>query len=231
MKLLISFLILLCASAQAEILRGLASAITDGDTIVVSDGTQSHKVRLNGIDAPELSQPFGKESRAALARIIEYQSVVVIWSKRDKYDRIIGTVTWRSADVGLTLLYQGWAWYFKKYESDVAEIERVIYQEAEASARQRRVGLWQANNPQAPWDARHPEPIAESAVIAPVAKATQSTSAPTPVLPSRQVTPRPVEPSYQAPVQRSEIYFRGPRGGCYYLRGSRKVYVDRSLCN
>jgi uncharacterized protein YgiM (DUF1202 family) len=30
----------------------------------------------------------------------------------------------------------------------------------------------------------------------------------------------------------ARVYFRGPRGGCYYLSGSgRKVYVDRSLCN
>lgn len=212
---LISLLLLLVCGAQAEIIRGVASTITDGDTIVVNDGTQSHKVRLNGIDAPEMSQPYGSESRAALARIIESQPVVVIWSKRDKYDRIIGTVTWRSADVGLTMLYQGWAWYFKKYESDVPEIERVIYQEAEASARTRRSGLWQADNPQAPWDARQPETLSNINTIAPVFS----------------TEPRVIKPTNQTPTTSSEIYIRGPRGGCYYMRGSRKVYVDRSLCN
>lgn len=28
----------------------------------------------------------------------------------------------------------------------------------------------------------------------------------------------------------SRVYLRGPRGGCYYLSGKSKVYVDRSLC-
>lgn len=32
------------------------------------------------------------------------------------------------------------------------------------------------------------------------------------------------------PVARSVRYIRGPRGGCYYMSGSSKVYVDRSLC-
>jgi hypothetical protein len=32
-------------------------------------------------------------------------------------------------------------------------------------------------------------------------------------------------------VKMDSGYIRGPRGGCYYLNGSRKVYVDRSLCN
>jgi endonuclease YncB( thermonuclease family) len=37
--------------------------ITDGDTIVLMDGS---RVRLEGIDAPERDQPYGPTARAAL---------------------------------------------------------------------------------------------------------------------------------------------------------------------
>lgn len=30
---------------------------------------------------------------------------------------------------------------------------------------------------------------------------------------------------------RIKMYYRGSRGGCYYMSGSKKVYVDRSVCN
>lgn len=59
-------------------------------------------------------------------------------------------------------------------------------------------------------------------------------------------TPATVAPRYitrpktpaRTPVQKktrkaavvSSGYIRGPRGGCYYMSGRRKVYVDRSLC-
>lgn len=219
-------LILLSASAQAEVLKGLAHTITDGDTIIVSDGIQSHRIRLNGIDAPELSQPAGKEAREALRRVIENQPVIVIWSKRDRYGRVIGTVTFGAADLGITMLYQGWAWYFKQYESDIPEIERVLYQEAETSARDRKVGLWKADNPQPPWEARHPETVSEK-VIPASSIPNNSPPAPTPgYVPQPKTTV-----TYEPPARQTSSYSRGPRGGCYYMRGSRKVYVDRSLCN
>lgn len=37
--------------------------------------------------------------------------------------------------------------------------------------------------------------------------------------------------TYSRPASSYRTYYRGPRGGCYYLTGSgRKQYVDRSMC-
>ena len=44
--------------------------ISDGDTITVLSGKEQTKVRLYGIDAPELKQPYGKKSKQFLANLM-----------------------------------------------------------------------------------------------------------------------------------------------------------------
>ena len=44
--------------------------ISDSDTITVLNGKEQTKVRLYGIDAPELKQPYGKKSKQFLANLI-----------------------------------------------------------------------------------------------------------------------------------------------------------------
>jgi micrococcal nuclease len=55
--------------AAASSLHGSVSHVTDGDTLWVrSPGArEAQQIRLHGIDAPEICQPFGKQSRDALA--------------------------------------------------------------------------------------------------------------------------------------------------------------------
>lgn len=70
-----------CAPHSAAInparneLKGRVVKVSDGDTITLLDaGNNQHKIRLNGIDAPEKSQAFGEKCRShyvALASRIE----------------------------------------------------------------------------------------------------------------------------------------------------------------
>jgi endonuclease YncB( thermonuclease family) len=57
---------------RAEIgltLIGKVVAIADGDTLTFHDGTKTqHKIRLDGIDAPEERQAFGRKATDALGR-------------------------------------------------------------------------------------------------------------------------------------------------------------------
>ena len=57
MKLLRAAILLtasIAASANAYEINGKVVGITDGDTVVILDGTKTqHKVRLSDIDAPE----------------------------------------------------------------------------------------------------------------------------------------------------------------------------------
>jgi endonuclease YncB( thermonuclease family) len=59
--------LVLSASAQPQTITGKVVGVSDGDTITVLDaGKRRHKVRLDGIDAPESNQDFG--SRAKVER-------------------------------------------------------------------------------------------------------------------------------------------------------------------
>jgi len=65
--------IALCAAvsqaAHAD-LNGQVVGVADGDTLTLRVDGGNVRVRLDGIDAPELGQPYGKSARRSLAQII-----------------------------------------------------------------------------------------------------------------------------------------------------------------
>jgi endonuclease YncB( thermonuclease family) len=66
-------LALFCAMASretaAEPLRWKVVSVHDGDTLTAVDAANvQHKVRFQGIDAPEIGQPFGRVTRNQSAR-------------------------------------------------------------------------------------------------------------------------------------------------------------------
>lgn len=148
-------LALLASTCWAEQLLGTVVAIADGDTVTVLDGSRAqHKVRLAGIDAPERQQAFGTRSRQRLADLVAGAEVLVEHHKRDRYGRLVGKVLVRGADVGRILVVDGLAWHYKQYEREQSAEDRVSYAEAETSARELRVGLWQDAAPVPPWEWR-----------------------------------------------------------------------------
>ena len=57
-------------SARHRSSRGRVVGIHDGDTITLLDASKTqHKIRLAGIDAPELKQAFGTRSRQNLSNM------------------------------------------------------------------------------------------------------------------------------------------------------------------
>ncbi|WP_299412888.1 thermonuclease family protein [uncultured Sulfitobacter sp.] len=86
-------------------LRGRAYVI-DGDTIIVS----KTKVRLAGIDAPELDRPWGQKSKWELIRICKGHSVRVELTGETSYDRLIGTCYLPDGtDIGAEIIKAGLA--------------------------------------------------------------------------------------------------------------------------
>ena len=50
-----------------SILEGVIIRISDGDTVILEDSKGvKHKIRLDGIDAPEIGQKYGMESKIYL---------------------------------------------------------------------------------------------------------------------------------------------------------------------
>ncbi|MFZ5541723.1 MAG: thermonuclease family protein [Pseudomonadota bacterium] len=52
------------------------------------------------------------------------------------------------------MLRNGFAWHFKRYESEQEPRERLTYADAERKAKQAQRGLWSDRAPVAPWDYR-----------------------------------------------------------------------------
>ena len=127
-------------AAKTKVIIGKCTRVSDGDTIhVVADGNVKFKVRLDRIDAPEKDQPYGKESTAYLTSLIRGKTVRVEWVKKDQYGRVLGIVYLDKADINLQMVATGNAWHYSYFDK-TAE-----YASAEAEARQKRRGLWSAD--------------------------------------------------------------------------------------
>jgi endonuclease YncB( thermonuclease family) len=159
LRLAVSILLLLTFPlVQAETLSGRVVRVTDGDTIVVLDTSKvQHKIRLTGIDAPERSQAFGTKSKEHLSDLVAGKTVVVDYSKYDRYGRTLGKVLVNGEDVNLEQVESGMAWHYKKYQREQSTTDRVKYSDAEREARRQKLGLWHDPNPVPPWDYRQAE--------------------------------------------------------------------------
>ena len=75
------FLLFTFPFLHTETLTGHVVRVTDGDTIVVLDaGKVQHKIRLQGIDAPERHQAYGTKSKEHLSDLVAGKNVEVDYS-------------------------------------------------------------------------------------------------------------------------------------------------------
>ena len=80
--------------------------VIDGDTIKIK-GT---KIRLAGIDAPELNMPWGQKSKWAMVNICKGQIVTVELDGERSHDRLVGTCFLPDGrDIGAEIIKQGLA--------------------------------------------------------------------------------------------------------------------------
>lgn len=142
-----AFLLLLCLAlpAGAQTLRGPVRVV-DGDTLEVA----GEKVRLHGVDAPELAQTClraggavwhcGWAAALRLEEMIGGRPVLCEGGERDRYRRVIARcfVTGRDVgvrlDLGGALVVRGLATAYRRYSLD--------YASAEATAKAARAGMW-----------------------------------------------------------------------------------------
>ena len=135
----------------ANQLSGTVVGVSDGDTITLLDHKKlQHKIRLVGIDAPEKSQSFGNASKKSLSDLIFNKEVLVLWNKRDRYQRIVGKVLLNDVDICLEQVIRGMAWHYKDYQGEQSPEDRETYSRAEISARQKKAGLWIEASPLEP---------------------------------------------------------------------------------
>ncbi len=86
-------------------LRGKCHVI-DGDTIVIG----RTKIRLAGIDAPELDQPYGQKAKWAMVGLCRGQVITAELTGETSHDRLVGTCLRPDGrDIGAELVRQGLA--------------------------------------------------------------------------------------------------------------------------
>lgn len=144
------FLACYTAAAETAALDGRA-IVVDGDTLEIAGS----RVRLEGIDAPELAQTCsrgsgeawdcGQEARLVLAAIVAGKDVACDQKGLDKYRRILGVCFVDGEDINAIMVTTGYARAFVKYST--------TYEPLEAEARVAGAGIWQGESV-APWDYR-----------------------------------------------------------------------------
>lgn len=139
--------------------NGIVTHVTDGDTLWVrpASGGKPVRIRIDGVDAPEICQTYGNASRKALAARLAKQTVTVQSSSRDSFGRLLARVTMTekarpkvkgSADVGEWLVREGHAWSYR-YRRDSGP-----YAKQQVMARAARKGLFATARPEEPRDFR-----------------------------------------------------------------------------
>lgn len=114
--------------------QGVA-VVNDGDSITLG-GT---RIRLRGIDAPELMQTCmrggksyacGRAARESLRALIASRAVTCTGSEIDRYGRLLGDCRAAQHDLNAGQVAAGWAIAYGDYEAE------------EAEARRKKAGLW-----------------------------------------------------------------------------------------
>ena len=161
-------LLLAIPTLSFSILRtveGTVTNVSDGDSLKLAtvEGT-ALKVRLYGIDAPELErlnrttgmvakpgQPYGNEACQALRSKVLGHTVRLDIMDIDRYKRPVGIVSMNNRNINLEIIKEGYAWAYREYLRGPYASEFI---DAEGEARERRLGLWNQSNPQPPWEFR-----------------------------------------------------------------------------
>jgi endonuclease YncB( thermonuclease family) len=147
--IIISLFLIFSLSAQAKIIEGLVVKIADGDTLtLLTSSNKKIKIRLAGIDTPEIKQPFGNKAKQALAKLVFQKKALIEVQTKDRYGRTVGVVFVDGQNVNYELVRQGMAWVYRKYTND-----EILYG-LEAQAKTKKTGLWADAKSIAPWSWR-----------------------------------------------------------------------------
>ena len=119
--------------------------VVDGDTIRAEAKGREIKIRLVEIDAPEINQPFGAQSKNFLNKLLYEKDVTLIAQGEDRYGRILGEIYANGESANALMIKSGFAWVYDRYVKDSSLYK---YQD---QAKAENLGLWRAKDPIAPW--------------------------------------------------------------------------------
>jgi micrococcal nuclease len=151
---------------QSKTYRLVPGSVHDGDTLRVSDQAEELKIRLCGIDAPEIEQAMGTEARDHLRELIAKGdgTIIVVPVEQDRYGRTVAELYVKprpgqdyqvGEEIGLNaqMVADGFAHHYARYSGDCPNGQ--VLSGLEASAQQQRLGVWRDGNAVRPWEFRN----------------------------------------------------------------------------
>ncbi len=134
------------------------NSIDDGDTLKVRAAELNTilEIRLACVDAPELKQPMGEESRNYLRSIlnrggnkIKVQPITV-----NSYGRTVAQLWNGNGLIQSQMAIAGMAYKYEQYKKDCPNWRSI--ESAQAFAQEARLGVWAlSNGGERPWDYRN----------------------------------------------------------------------------
>jgi len=140
----------------------VVSKVVDGDTVVVKGSGLLLKVRLAGIDAPELGrrgipgQPYAQRAKNQLTSLLRSCTLRLQQVGIDDFNRPLVFLRCGEVDVNLHMVETGMAEAYRgRTEFDVQP-----FFSAEEQARRRRLNIWSLDGYESPrdWRRRHRKP-------------------------------------------------------------------------
>ena len=118
------------AAAAQQVKTGIVSRVVDGDTVWLNSGGTLLKVRIAGIDAPEICQPHGVQAREVLRRKVLGQMVAITYQRVDDYGRLLARVDMGNEDIGRWMVIHGHAWSYgyRNYRGPYAQEQQTSSQ-------------------------------------------------------------------------------------------------------
>lgn len=133
--------------AQKTEFRARVTGATDGDIIKVSQAGSEQKIRLWGIDCPEMNQSFGPQAKKFALDLAAGQTVTVQVLEVDRFKRQVAFVILPDGrNLNHELVKAGYAWWFVRYAKDDKVLEQL-----ESEAKLNKRGMWAGDDPTPPW--------------------------------------------------------------------------------
>lgn len=129
LKFLISLLFTVSLYSQETV---IVTRVVDGDTFY----SNSKKFRIAEIDAPELTQQYGLQSKVFLSKLIQNKEVRLYKVNIDRYGREVVRVYRKHENVAETLVKTGQAWVSPKY------VRNPNLPKLQIQAKRNKIGLW-----------------------------------------------------------------------------------------
>lgn len=152
------------ANQTIDSLDGVVTAVSDGDTLTLNSEYGNVVIRMFAIDAPEATchgfsdkvctetgQPGATASKLYLRNLTLNKRVVVKLGQGMSGKRLVGTVLADGKDINLEMVKAGHAWHYKYFAKNQTSDDNALYTAAENNARHLRNGLWEGEQPIAPW--------------------------------------------------------------------------------